>query len=122
MKTGASPLKEWLDREEDSWMPLVSFFLPPVRNTIPRENISLWEVYERIRGNAYKAITEQLRSLTDPREIRALKASKFAYVTFAGSFSRRNDKNLLRTSELLVLDFDHLEDPERVKQLLLNEE
>lgn len=116
-----SPIQNWLDREDDSWRPLVSFFRPPVRNTRPSESLSLWEVHNRITGDAYKDITQQLRSLSDPKQIRALKASSFAYVTFAGTFSSRNDRNLLQTSDLLVLDFDHLPDPERVKQQLLED-
>ena len=120
--TASSPVQAWLDQEDDSWRPLVSFFRPPVRNTLPSESLSLWEVHNRITCEAYRDFTHQLRSLSDPKEIRALKASSFAYVTFAGTFSSRNDRNLLQGSDLLVLDFDHLPDPERVKQQLLQDE
>lgn len=115
----AQGISEWLNGEDDTWKPLVSFFRPPVRNTRPSEQLSLLEVCNRIRSNAYKGITEQLRQLRDPKLVRALKADRFAYVCFAGTFSSRNDRNLLQPSDLLVLDFDHLEDPAQVKQLLL---
>ena len=101
--------------------PKFSYFRPPIRNVFPSEELDLAELCERIRGNNLAGITERLRALPSVKERQALKAQSFPYVTFAGIFRKRNDRELLEPSGLMVFDFDHLEQPSQVKQLLLND-
>ena len=112
-------LQAWLDSPDDSWRPQVSYFKPPISNVLPSEDISLQEVHRRITGEDFAGITAKLRSLEDPKKKRAFKAKHFPYVTFAGSFAKRQDSALLKPSLLMVFDFDHLQDPAYTRSVLL---
>ena len=112
-------LQAWLDSPDDSWRPQVSYFKPPISNVLPSEEISLQEVHRRITGGDLAGITAKLRSLEDPKKKRSFKAKHFPYVTFAGSFAKRQDSALLRPSGLMVFDFDHLQDPAYTRSVLL---
>jgi len=103
-------------------IPKFSFFTAPVSNIIPSKEISLPDVYDLIRSNTYQDITEKLRSHSDPAKARDFKANRFDYVTFSGTFSKRNDKSLLKHSGLITIDFDHIPDISLLKQQLLDDE
>ena len=68
LKVAAENNLSWLDLQDDSWRPLVSYFAPPIRNTDPSECLSLREVHDRIRGDSYKKITASLRALPEGKE------------------------------------------------------
>ena len=68
------------------------------------------EAYSMIKGDAFASCTSTLRSIQDVKEARKYKAFQFDYVTFSGTFSKRNDKNLRKHSGLLTIDFDHVQD------------
>jgi len=101
-------------------VPQFSFFKAPITNIDPAGNVTLKDVY-RFLKNDFVRETHQLRSITDPTKSRAFKAANFNYVTFSGSFSKRNDKHLIAHSGLLCLDFDHLSNIADIKQLLLKD-
>lgn len=103
-------------------IPKFSFFKHPVKNTIPSKEVSLIEVFHLLKGETYKESTFQLRSITDKAQSRAFKADNFDYVTFSGVFSKRNDKDLLKHSGLITVDFDHVSDLKSLKDALLNDE
>jgi len=99
-----------------------SFFKAPVRNTIPHKSISLLDAYNYIVGDYAKVRTEKLRGIEDPKQARQFKANNFDYCTFSGTFSSRNDNNLVQHSGLMAVDFDHLPNLEEVRQALLADE
>jgi hypothetical protein len=101
---------------------LFSFFKAPVRNTIPHKSICLLDAYNYIVGEYAKQRTEKLRTITDPKQTRQFKANNFDYCTFSGTFSSRNDKNLMQHSGLMAVDFDHLPNLEEVRHALLADE
>ena len=101
--------------------PVFSYFNKPVTNTIPSRQASLVEVYNLIKGNEFTSCTSTLRNIPDPKEARKYKAQNFDYVTFSGTFSKRNDANLQRHSGLLTIDFDHIQDIPILKTALLND-
>jgi hypothetical protein len=101
--------------------PVFSYFNKPVTNTIPSRQASLVEVYHLIKGNEFASCTSTLRNIPDPKEARKYKAQNFDYVTFSGTFSKRNDANLQRHSGLLTIDFDHIQDIPTLKTALLND-
>jgi hypothetical protein len=103
-------------------IPKFSFFKAPVANINPSKEISLIEVFDLIRSNTYQDITEKLRIHPDPAKAREYKANRFNYVTFSGTFSKRNDKSLLKHSGLITIDFDHIPDIPLLKQQLLQDE
>lgn len=94
-----------------------SFYLAPVSNVVPHRTVDIEQIYNAIRGDYYRAATEELRRLRrladegriDRREVQRYKARHFDYATFSGTFSRRCDRALLAHSGLLCLDFDHID-------------
>lgn len=102
--------------------PMVSYFLNPVRNTVPHKELSLVQVYNKIRSEAFKTQTEKLRSIADGKEARKFKAENFHYATFSGTFHKRSDAELKNHSGLLTIDLDHLEETQALKEKLLKDE
>ena len=103
-------------------IPFFSYFKAPVTNTVPHREINLLQVYHLLQGNAFAVCTNTLRSIADKQEARKYKAAQFDYVTFSGTFSKRNDKSLLRHSGLITVDFDHIADIPELKARLLQDE
>ncbi len=102
-------------------IPQCSYFNRPVSNTIPARTVNLNEIYHLIKGDSFYKATSTLRSIEDVREARKYKAANFDYVTFSGTFSKRNDKALLAHSGLLTIDFDHITDIDSLKRSLLHD-
>ncbi len=96
-----------------------SFYKSPIKNTVPHKSVTLLQIYNAITGDFYKERTDKLRSIADPKQARHFKANNFDYCTFSGTFSSRNDKNLMQHSGLLAVDFDHLQNLNEVCQGLL---
>lgn len=119
LKVAAEDELEWLEGKDDTWVPRVSFFPAPISNIHPTRQLSMLDLFELITGPEYQELTAELRSLKDKSKARKFKASRLAYVTFAGTFGRRNDKQLEHPSQLLVIDLDNLEHLEEVKHALL---
>jgi hypothetical protein len=111
-----------LDSPDNSWYTDCSFFKTPVRNVFPSQTLRLNKIYDLIVGTSYKAITEELREIEDIKERRKFKANNFDYVTFSGVFERRNDKYLEKHSNLIAIDFDHLENLDKSREQLLNDQ
>ncbi len=102
-------------------MPQCSYFNHPVSNIIPSKTVNLLEIYNLIRGDSFVMCTNTLRNIADVKKARKYKAYNFDYVTFSGTFSRRNDKALLSHSGLLTIDFDHISNIDSVKESLLKD-
>jgi hypothetical protein len=103
-------------------IPKVSFFKCPVSNTIPEKEVDLSYIYNLLKYNHFEKHTIKLRSIADKKEARKYKAYNFNYATFSGTFSKRNDKALIKHSGLLTIDFDHIKDIEKLKGHLLQDE
>ncbi|MEJ7830764.1 MAG: BT4734/BF3469 family protein, partial [Segetibacter sp.] len=103
-------------------IPVFSYFKNPVTNTIPERQINLVEVCELIKGNSFKTITHTLRNIKDNKRAKEYKAEQFDYVTFSGIFLKRTDKALQKHSGLLTVDFDNVEEPDVLKEKLLQDE
>lgn len=113
----------------------ISYFRPPVApvkdpdgrvvkkaNQIPETGLTIYQVYRLILGEGKKTnlrkLTETLRSIEDKEEAGTYKKTEFPFVTFGGEFSpSRAIKNLTSTSNLVVLDFDHIGPTEEVETL-----
>lgn len=97
----------------------MSYFMPPIApiknkqgrlitppTLLPFCEVSIEQVFQLITCNEnLKVLTEQVRNAAD---IRAAKASLLPYVTPCGTFTRRNSKNFVSPSHLVVVDVDHL--------------
>ncbi len=103
-------------------IPSFSYFKAPVSNIIPYKEVNLVDVYYLLRSNKFAESTARLRAITDKASARKYKACAFPYVTFAGTFSQRTDKALLKHSSLITIDFDHISDVADLKSKLLQDE
>jgi len=103
-------------------IPKCSYFKCPVSNTLPEKEVDLKYIGNLIKYDQFKNQTEKLRSISNPKEARAYKAQNFDYVTFSGTFTKRNDKALINHSGLITIDFDRIKDILKLKNALLQDE
>lgn len=87
---------------------LFSYYLAPVKNTTPNCNITLSELFEKIKGDVYKKVTEHVRAAATEDEQKAIKISKLDYFTVSGTFTSRRDAALIKYSGYFCIDLDHL--------------
>lgn len=109
--------QKWFDDD----FPRFSFFYAPVSNTKPGPEVTLYDVYRAIKGKRFEYITRELRMIKSHEQARKYKARYFDYVCFSGTFGKRSDHHLLKHSGLMVIDFDHVTDLEKLKTDLLND-
>ena len=86
----------------------MSYFNAPITNKVPLTTVSLQEVAQFVRSRALEPQTTALRAIGDHEQARQYKGRNFPYVTPAGVFSYCSDKSLLRPSEVLCMDLDHV--------------
>ena len=99
----------------------MSFFKKPITNKKPERTVTLFQVYQVIRSNYYKAVTEELRAINDKEKQRQFKGKNLDYVTPSGTFSYCSDDSLVKHSGVLCMDLDDLENVEDMKQKLLDD-
>ena len=99
----------------------MSYFNAPITNKVPLTTLSLQEVAAIIKSRELEPQTLALRAISDDGKARSYKGSHFPYVTPAGVFSYCNDQSLLKHSNVLCMDLDHIEDVDGLKQQLITE-
>lgn len=99
----------------------ISKFNAPVTYTIPVGVVSLAEVYEEIVSDAYKEITEVLRSLNDPKKEKEFKMEELSWITPSGTFTKRDESALVSHSNIITIDLDNVDDMDDAKNKLLND-
>ena len=102
--------------------PKFSFYKRPISNIVPFKNVDILEMYELIKADSYNANTQTLQSISNKLEARYFKSQNFDYVTISGTFTKRNDNSLIKHSGLLTIDFDHLDNCNKLKEKLLNDD
>lgn len=102
--------------------PRMSFFRRPIRNTRPCRDASPEDIYKYLVSDYAKAHTEHLRTLKDSKERSRYKAENFDYITPGGIFRSRKESDLVQASGYMVIDFDHIPDPDGLVLLLANED
>ena len=102
--------------------PLFSFFRAPITSTVPYKSITLFEAYLYIIGKPAQKRTADLRAITDKTQAKRFKSNCFDYCCFSGIFTKRNANALVQHSGLMCIDFDHLPDPDDLRQKLLFDE
>ena len=100
---------------------LFSYFKKPIQNTIPDHSSTLLKIYNSIVNDTFKTQTAELRAISNSIDTKKYKSSRFDYVTFSGIFSKRSNQHLKQHSGLLVLDFDHIENVDDLRSLLLHD-
>ena len=98
---------------------IMSYFMPPIApikdgqgriltpaTLLPFCEVSIEQIFQIITSNEnLKTLTKQVRNAAD---MRTAKASLLPYVTPCGTFTRRNSKNFVSPSHLVIVDVDHL--------------
>lgn len=105
----------------NNW-PKFSFFKKPIGNPYPYRDITMLDTYCYIIGDYAKAATEKLRTIPNEADRKAFKKNNFDYITPSGTFSYHNDASLIKHSQYMVIDLDHLENLETTHQQLINDE
>lgn len=98
-----------------------SFFDMPIKNITPCNVFTLSDAYHYITGHQASQSTYQLRCISDKEYAKEFKKQNFKYCTFSGLFHYRNDSALIQHSGLLCIDFDHLNDVNETKKILLDD-
>jgi len=102
-------------------LPKFSFFRKPIQNIFPYREIYLEQLYEIIKNPKYYGkVTNELRNIEDKNEARKFKSFNFDFVTVSGTFTKRNALNLVKHSNLMVLDFDNIPNINETKRLLVS--
>jgi hypothetical protein len=102
--------------------PLFSFFRAPITSTVPYKSITLFDAYLYIIGKPAQKRTADLRAIADKTQAKRFKSNCFDYCCFSGIFTKRNANALVQHSGLMCIDFDHLPDPDDLRQKLLFDE
>ena len=100
----------------------MSFFKKPITNKIPLMTVNLFQVYQAICSDYYKAVIIQLRAIDDKEEQRKFKGKFLDYITPSGTFKYDDDRSLIKHSGILCVDLDDLNDVEIIKQKLISDD
>lgn len=104
------------------WSPLTaqcSIFAPGINKAAgqhPCLQGTLYDVYRWMNSMEMMQITQQLRSIPEEKEQKAFKAERLPFFTPSGTFAYRNAKGLIKHSQMVCFDFDHLGGKERLWQ------
>ncbi|NQU88182.1 MAG: virulence protein E [Mariniphaga sp.] len=102
--------------------PKFSFFDGPITNPLPRSLVTIVDVYRGISAGYYMDLIKKLRSATNQDKRKQIKQG-LDYVTFAGSFAKREKSGLVKPSGYCCIDLDHLApgNLEKIKKILLQD-
>lgn len=106
----------------ESMFPRFSYYRTPITNVTPADTITIFDAYVFIKDIRFLKNVIELQAIEDKEAAKIYKKNHFDYVTFSGTFSTRKDSNLIEHSSLITIDLDDLENPQAVKELLLEDE
>ena len=98
----------------------VSLFKGTV-DTTELKAINVFKVLKGIEEEKIKHLIAKVRLITDQAERNEVKKKTLPLVTFAGTFKTRAASALVKSSGLAVLDFDHIEDLDKLKKDVNND-
>ena len=85
------------------------------------KKITVSKALERIRTGASREMVESLRAETDEHKQDAIKKS-LPCAVFSGIFEARRDDALIEYSNLMILDFDYVQDYDKLKSELISKD
>lgn len=98
----------------------VSFYTK-YNSVAPQKNTSIFKVLEDIKNGLYKEQIKNVRLLINDKPNRDKEKQKLPLVGFGGTFTSRANSNLIQSSGLAMLDFDHVEDLQKLRDDVDNE-
>lgn len=103
-------------------IPKFSYYRKPVKNTIPYQDISPFQLYQVITGNWFIHPTAHVKTLGSLAEKRKYKAKAFDYCTPGCTGTQRGEEYVKDRSGLIVIDLDHIDEPEALRDTLIGDE
>lgn len=91
-------------------IPEISLFNGSAQEVIPTDIITVSQFLINIKKGAWKSHAERIREIADHNERQDLKRQILPSVTVSGTFSRREDKALIKYSGFLAIDIDYLDE------------
>ena len=101
--------------------PKMSFFRRPIRNTKPCREASPEDIFRYLTSTYAKKATEEIRAISDSKARSRYKAENLDYITPGGIFRSRKESDLVKASGYIVIDFDHIPDPQGLVKNLAND-
>jgi len=98
----------------------VSFYTK-YNSVAPQKNTSLFKILDAIKNGIYKEQIKNVRLLINDKPKRDIEKRKLPLVGFGGTFTSRANSNLIQSSGLAMLDFDHVEDLQKLRNYVDNE-
>lgn len=89
-------------------------------NPEPIGTLEVLEALHRIRHGVSRELVERIRQTADKEARNELK-KQLPAITFAGQFNHRDNKSLLQSSGLAILDFDHVDSPVNFRDHVYND-
>jgi hypothetical protein len=99
-----------------------SFYQGGIKQTKVTTNFPIAAMLDFIRSEKYKKQVEHLRSITDNESTQRVLKNGLDYITWCGTFTARANDKLQQHSNVICVDFDHIQNVEDVRQMLINDE
>lgn len=111
-------MNEALDQmPENQWHPKFSYFGNNLYNLYPSAKVSIFETYKMITNTIREFKTIALRKLKSEQQQKVYKKKYFDYVTFSGTFTKRNKSSLIKHSGLLTVDIDGIHSVNKLQEI-----
>lgn len=85
------------------------------------KNISVYKALDDVRDGKYKEQIKNVRLLINDKPARDIEKKKLPLYGFGGSFISRGNNNLKQSSGLAMLDFDHVDGLNQLKEKVNND-
>ena len=99
----------------------MSLYSYPITETDSINNISLFDVFVKVKSPELEEISTKIRGINNKNERDELKASSLPTFTPSGIFTKRNQVNFVKHSGIICIDFDNVEDLNGLKYKLLSD-
>lgn len=98
----------------------ISFFEKEIKQVIPNKTVTAGEILKNIKEGKWKKEIEKIRSLSD--KVQKISKSYLPYVTWSGTFKKRNNDELKEWSGILCIDIDNVETYNETFATICNDE
>lgn len=99
----------------------VSFFAGGIKQAKTTSNYTISAILSMIASDKYKTAVETLRSQTN-ESVKKVMKQNLDYVTWSGTFTKRNNEAIIKHSGIICIDFDHVENIDDVRNTLINDQ
>ena len=84
----------------------MQFYHAPAQTTVSNQTLTLEQLYALIHGDHYKAVTQELRDITDEKLRKEYKRTRFDFVTPSCTATKRTTDAITQHSQIMAIDID----------------